>query len=273
MRIEIGIPLLSGLDLAKELIKEAIKLRSPSVIHLSVNEPGREAAAYKSLESMDPRVRVTCQARNLGLYGNFRFLAENAECEQFHWHCFDDQISDGALLDAQRQLLRDDAGLVAIPFVTQECYLDPLRWQGVKSSGNNPRPVSRADRFKSAIYAEPSWIFGLWNAEYLKQVFPTGDFDWLDTYLLQRALLEGRVSCCNTDYPMTIGTWEWKSKVPNAVDGKRHKAYRSILFSGVNFLSNGYLLNKSELTLFVVEARNRMILAKNLTEKLVEERK
>lgn len=273
MRVEIGIPLLSGLTLAEEVLKQVIELKSPSVIHLSVNDPGQDGAKYIAMESLDPRVKVTCQPKNLGLYGNFRFLVQNAEGDYFHWHCFDDQISENVLREAIAAVEREYADLAVIPFFTQECFLQPLRWTGAKSEGNNPALETREDRFHSALYAQPSWIFGLWKTEFLKATFPRRSFDWLDTFLLQRVILEGKVANFHTENPMTIGTWNWRGKVPNADNGHRHKPGKSIFLSGMHLMRSGYLVEKSQIGTFLVEARNRFTLAKELNEKLVEQRK
>jgi|688.fasta_scaffold44931_7 hypothetical protein len=272
MRVEIGIPLLSGVALAEEVLHEIIKFKSPSVIHISINEPGGQESEYLALESLDPRVKVSCQPRNLGLYGNFRFLVENATGDYFHWHCFDDQISETVLKEAVLILEKESANLAVIPFFSQECFLQPLRWAGPKSEGEMPVTVSRDNRFTSFIYAQPSWIFGLWKTDYLKATFPRQSFDWLDTYLLQRVLLEGKVVSFQTDNPLTIGTWNWKGKVPNANNGRRFRVSKSIFLSGLCLLRNGYLSEKSQVIAFLLEARGRLILARELTKKLTKQR-
>lgn len=273
MRLEIGIPLLSGVDLAEEVLKQVIKFESPSVIHISINDPRGEESAYMALGSLDPRVKVTCQPRNLGLYGNFRFLIENATGDSFHWHCFDDQISESVLNEAALILEKETSDLVVIPFFYQECFLGPIRWSGPRVEGELPLAVNRDNRVNSLTYAEPSWIFGLWRTNYLKAAFPNRNFDWLDTHLLQRVLLEGRVSSFQTDNPITIGTWNWRGKVPNADNGRRFKAGRSIFLSGLCLLRNGFLAEKSQLITFVREARGRIKFARELTKKLVDQRK
>ena len=111
MPVEVGIPLLAGVALAEEVLHQVIKFKNLSVIHVSINEPGGQEAEYMALESLDPRVKVSCQPRNLGLYGNFRFLVENATGDYFHWHCFDDQISESALNEAVVILEKESADL------------------------------------------------------------------------------------------------------------------------------------------------------------------
>ena len=272
MPVEVGIPLLAGVALAEEVLHQVIKFKNLSVIHVSINEPGGQEAEYMALESLDPRVKVSCQPRNLGLYGNFRFLVENATGDYFHWHCFDDQISESALNEAVVILEKESADLAVIPYFSQECSLQPLRWTGPRSEGKMPVTVNRDNRFSSSIYADPSWIFGLWKTGSLKAAFPRQNFDWLDTYLLQRVILEGKVVSFQTDNPLTIGSWNWKGKVPNADNGRRFRATKSIFLSGLCFLRNGYLSEKSQVIVFLLEARGRLKLARELTKKLVKQR-
>jgi hypothetical protein len=135
-----------------------------------------------------------------------------------------------------------------------------------------PLLVNQDNRFNSLSYAQPSWIFGLWKTEYLKAAFPPRNFDCLDVYLLQRALLEGKVVSFQTDNPMTIGTWDWKGKVPNADNGRRFRAAKSIFLSGLLLRRNGYLAEKSQVSVFLKEAQGRLRFARHLTKKLVEQR-
>ena len=74
-----------------------------------------------------------------------------------------------------------------------------------------------ADRVYSAAKAEPSWIFGLWRAKYLNEIFPDDDFDWLDLYLLQKALQQQKVGYITTESSTKIGTWNTSVKTPYAV--------------------------------------------------------
>lgn len=272
-RLEVGIPLLSGVELAHQVVLDVLSWPNIGRVHLSINLPGLDSAKYFELEKIDPKVVVTCQNNNLGLYGNFRFLVENSKLDYFAWHAFDDQVSSQTIGNALSIISSSPkSSLAVIPYELQECLLQPLRWEGNKLPGILPKISDRKENFFSALYAEPSWIFGIWKSGYLKAIYPKKDFDWLDSYILHRVLIEKKVVVVEGSEPMTIGTWTYLNKVPNSVNGHNFNANIFILKSFLSSLKFGYLLTYKELSEFRKVSRFRIYQAKNLSMRLMQQR-
>jgi hypothetical protein len=178
--LEIGIPAYKNLHAALE---KADELRSGGFsgrIHISVNDPNSEDYSLAK-GSTDPLLLVSLQEGNLGLYGNFRFLAKASEAKFFMWLALDDEpdwVAIGAIQSGQtgfilcysRHFLKIAAreGSAAIIYGP----IDPLK----------PSNVFNFD---------PSAIFGAWDSTWLTANFPDSDFDWLDSYILTAAHLSG----------------------------------------------------------------------------------
>jgi hypothetical protein len=267
--LEVGIPLLSGLSLARSAVDDVLNWPDVSIIHISVNDAGHDAQAYKDLESLDNRIIVTCQETNLGLYGNFRYLVEHSKSTFFIWHAFDDHISRNTLAQALKYINSNrEIALAVIPFNSQECYSNPIRYEGPPTLGMVPNMQSRQSRFNSALYAEPSWIFGIWRSDYLREVFPSSNFDWLDSYLLIKAVASNKTGLTRVSEPMIIGTWNWRGKIPHSVNGRSHSSKKYLLYSTWALLTNGYLFHYKELYEYLRLCIYRVKQAKRLTIQL-----
>lgn len=272
-RLEVGIPLLSGVELAHQVILDVLRWPNIGRVHLSINHPGLDSEKYFALEEIDPKVVVTCQNINLGLYGNFRFLVENSKLDYFAWHAFDDRVSSQTIGRALAMISASPkSSLAVIPYELQECLLQPLRWEGKRLPGILPKITDRKESFFSALYAEPSWIFGIWKSSYLRNIFPRKDFDWLDSYILHRVLIEEKVVVVEDSEPMTIGTWTHLNKIPNSVNGHNFNANVFILKSFLSSLKCGYLLKYKELSEFRKVSKFRSSQARNLSKRLMQQR-
>jgi glycosyltransferase involved in cell wall biosynthesis len=175
------------------------------------------------------RVKFFCHKEDLGLYGNFRFLLHQSRNQYFSWLCTDDQLSP-SILELLNQAQKNSSNLVIPTWIWAEYYPDTLSFSMDDAKpGNYPNISSSDSTLKSIIYCEPSWIFGVWRTEYLQSIFPDASFDWLDTYLLQKVLLTGRVECIPVPDPMVIGTWHWRNKIPSSDNRRFHNPYPAIL--------------------------------------------
>lgn len=216
--LEIGIPILNSLQDAHAAIERAIQLPGVSVIHLSVNNPGLLSQQFESLTSMDPRVRVSLQRHNLGLYGNLRFLAQSASEPHFSWVAADDILSKDFLEAFQNT--ESPTKLSISNFVHQNCVRNAaIEWDSQSTvSGWWPQP--RSDGNWEYFSTEPSWIFGIWDTAYLKRIFPSRNYDFLDTILLATVLFDNEITVLHVENPSVIGLWP--NRAPNHVNGKYH---------------------------------------------------
>jgi hypothetical protein len=226
MTLTVGIPSRGVNPSLFRVIEHALSLDADEII-VAIN-PGGEAIDDLSKYS-DPRLRITFHEEDLGLYGNFRFLVEQANSEFFSWLCTDDLISP----DIPR-LLRGLHG------TSDNLIIPSWYWAEYNSQGNNlfdltnkkegtwPNLSSSRTIVQSALHSEPSWIFGIWRTRYLQSIFPSRNFDWLDTHLLQKVLLSEKVSVISTANPTIIGTWHWAAKLPSTVSQKGHSPWMAI---------------------------------------------
>jgi hypothetical protein len=113
----------------------------------------------------------------------------------------------------------------------------------------------------AALHSEPSWIFGIWRTTYLQSIYPKRNFDWLDTHLLQKALLSRKVSLMPVENPTIIGTWNWANKVPNSVSHKGHNPWMAI-FHQVTLLPSLILQNPGSFWSIVLRIRFLFISAR-----------
>jgi glycosyltransferase involved in cell wall biosynthesis len=226
MTLTVGIPSRGINPSLYRVIDHALSLDADEII-VAIN-PGGEKIDDLSKYS-DPRLRIFFHEDDLGLYGNFRFLVKRASSEYFSWLCTDDLIS--ADIPSLLRGLHGSGDNLIIP---------TWLWAEYNSQGNNmfdltnmkegtlPDLSSSRSIVQSALHSEPSWIFGIWRTRYLRSIFPSRNFDWLDTHLLQKALLSNKVSVISTANPTIIGTWHWAAKVPSSVSQKGHSPWMAI---------------------------------------------
>jgi hypothetical protein len=216
--LEIGIPILKSLEDAQGAIARAVLLPGVSAIHLSVNDPGDLEERFEALTQMDSRVRVTLQRDNLGLYGNLRFLAQSAAASHFSWLAADDILTRDfveAFLNRERP-----TKLSVSNFVHQICVRNPTISWDLSSTVQGWWPEPKDDGRWQYFSTEPSWIFGIWETSYLKKIFPSKSYDFLDTILLAHVLFDDEISLICVKNPSVIGLWP--NRPPNHVNGKYH---------------------------------------------------
>ena len=208
--LEIGIPAYKNLSAA---FKKAEELRGggfSGTIHISVNDPNSEDYSLAE-SSTDPLLLVSLQEGNLGLYGNFRFLAKASRSKFFMWLALDDEPDwaaigaieagqTGSILFYSRHFLK-----IAARDGSAEIIYGPI----------DPLKPSNAFNF------DPSAIFGAWDATWLKESFPLSDFDWLDSYLLTAAHLNGAIRLL----PGQRSIGADLGKLPHNVSGDHHQIW------------------------------------------------
>lgn len=223
--IGIGVPLKNPSPLVMPKIIELLSRPGITQIHVSINPPFTFKSHFESLQDLG--IRVSIQPRDIGLYGNFRFLANTCTEEFFAWQCFDDSLS----VDLHEFAINypKETGLIIPSWVWQEIDGKTLKYFDEQIEGTYPNLESISNRVYSSAKAEPSWIFGLWRTNFLNNIFPKKDFDWLDLYLLQTAIRSNKVKIGKTSTPTVIGTWKTTSKIPYAVRQGRPNPSRIIL--------------------------------------------
>jgi hypothetical protein len=211
------------------VLKEAQLLVGVDEILVGINPDGSGSCSDLEPFLVDSRIKIFHHEKDLGLYGNFRFLLMQSTSEYFSWLCTDDRASESTL-ELLSNIEKDFLNLVIPTWNWAEYNPDTLSHSlDDAKSGHYPSVSSPDSTLNSIIYCEPSWIFGIWRTNFLLSIFPKSDFDWLDTYLLQKVILTRKVAHISVQDPMIIGTWHWKNKIPSSVTGSSFNPYPAIL--------------------------------------------
>ena len=209
-----------------ELLLSVIEknLSNPIVdrVHLSVNPSGFGTEDFDSFRN-NQKFKMTLQSEDLGLYGNFRFLVKSAISPFLVFQCGDDVQTEN-YSEMVSQLKLNNKALAIPTWCWKEFNPSKSGHYGEEIHGVYPFLNSRRSRFESCEVAEPSWIFGVWRTQYLKSIFPAGNFDWLDFYILQKSLCDNQIVNVETESKLVIGTWKWANKVPHSVVGSGPRA-------------------------------------------------
>lgn len=228
MTLTIGIPSRGVNSSLRRVIEHALSLDVEEVV-VGINPTGGQIE--DCAQFIDPRLKIFIHNRDLGLYGNFRFLLEQASSTYFVWSCTDDFLSP----DIPHALEGLDTSAINL-------YIPSWNWAEFKPDEAQPFDLENkiAGRFpivdtsqsiiESALSSEPSWIFGVWRTRYLQKIMPQKNFDWLDTYLLQKVLLTRKVELISVSTPTVIGTWNWANKIPAPVSKKGHNPTLAIFY-------------------------------------------
>lgn len=205
MNIEIGIPVLSDSKGGHRKVSELRRAGFQGKIHLSIN---KSDFAEANSSARDPLLRVTQHAENLGLYGNFKYLIESSTCELFLWLAMDDEFPEELVRNAT-----EGSGHVADLTVGKVSTFDSKTGEELESND----PTIMSDLFSP----NPSAIFGVWRTDWLKGVFPSKPFDWLDVFLVTATM---RLGSIKSDEVATLRI-AWSPKTPHHVNNKYHQPW------------------------------------------------
>jgi hypothetical protein len=220
--LEIGIPAYRNLNVA---LKKAAELRDGGFsgrIHISVNDPSSEDVSL-SLEPHESLLYISLQNGNLGLYGNFRYLASTSKARYFMWLALDDE-PDWGVIGAIESEKTDSTLIYSRHF---------LNLANQDAPGNLVYGPINPLAAKNIFNFDPSAIFGAWDSKWLQSVFPKSDFDWLDSYLLTAAHLQGKIKLLPGQ--RTIGAV--LGKRPHNVSGTHHRIWGWFIHCSVLILS------------------------------------
>ena len=226
--LTIGIPS-KGINASLIRVSQlALSFAAVERVLIGIN-PGQDNQTIPDSIISDPRVLIVSHSTDLGLYGNFRFLVENATSKYFMWLCTDD--SPTSELSKLLQVAQSERALLVIPtWDWSEYFPQDLTHSSERTLG--PLPVLKPNKslIHSAIYAEPGWIFGMWERKYLLSIFPKRSFDWLDSHILQRVLISKGVRVVEVSQHATIGTWVWANRSPHSVKPSGHSPLSAYLY-------------------------------------------
>lgn len=215
--VSFGVPVYQDASAALNKIRVIRRMGFNGPIHVSINSFTGELTEVSGIEDpvLDNLVTITTHRENLGLYGNFRFLAQQCRTEFFAWVPLDD-CPPTELVDL---LLRSDrADLHADLFFTRHVLIETLSPAARQCTTLEASKAIQPIDISKPYSPDPSAIFGVWRAAWLTANFPRRDFDWLDTYLLSAAILSGRVAL--KDGVRGIGLQPGRR--PHSINGKFH---------------------------------------------------
>lgn len=223
LTFEVGLPIRNSFSQAVATLQRAMQIQGVTSIHLSVNEPGEDREKFLGLAEVDARVRVTLQRQDLGLYGNLRFLVNSANSFYFSWLCYDDVPPIDFLSSAMRADIDGEGNkALYVPAIGQQHFNDVDQWHG-------PLEVWPLFDYKIKPRAEKlflgfrtHYIYGVWKRQYLAEIFPKRNFDWLDALLLARTIADEKIANVASGtyvvgvvdkFPTKVGTkhrlWPW----------------------------------------------------------------
>lgn len=215
--VSFGIPVYQDAAAALNKIRIVRNMGFDGPIHVSINSFAGELSEVAGIEylNFDNLVTITTHSENLGLYGNFRFLAQKCRTEFFAWVPLDDCPPT----DLVRFLTNSDKpDLNADLFYTRHVLIEASCPSASQCAALDVSKAHQPIDMSLAYSPDPSAIFGVWRAAWLVENFPRQDFDWLDTYLLSKVILLGQVAL--KDGVRGIGFQLGRS--PHSVNGKFH---------------------------------------------------
>jgi hypothetical protein len=218
--LTVGVPT-KGTSLSLiRVLEYCVNLSSAFEIIISIN-PGNTDIEIPSKYLNLPNFRFVWQNDDLGLYGNFRFLLENANSQLFCWFCVDDNIS-GDIYEICNYAIHAEQDLTVATWQLDEYDMTTARFYGSPRFGDLPDLTNKYTKVCASLNIDPSWMFGVWKTSYLQNIFPKKDFDWLDCDILQEVLLNGKTSIFKSANPALIGTHYNLNRQPNAVNNRGH---------------------------------------------------
>lgn len=215
--VSFGIPVYQDASAASNKIRMIRRMGFYGPIHVSINAFTGELSETSGIKDLvlDNLVTITIHRENLGLYGNFRFLAQQCRTEFFAWVPLDDCPP----IELVRLLSNSDkSDLNADLFYTRHVLIETQDPTARECSNLDMSRAHQPIDLAKAYSPDPSAIFGVWRTSWLTDNFPRRDFDWLDTHLLSTAILLGRVAL--KDGVRGIGLQP--GRTPHSVNGKFH---------------------------------------------------
>lgn len=189
-------------------VTSLIKSQALSSITVSVNHPSGSREDFLSLEDLDRQVKVSLQDSDLGLYGNFRFLAGVATKPWLIICAIDDHLPSRVIDGLAEEKIPRDTNLVIFQQQVWEQVRDSTGRYHMLELSHSVADLEFSHGSKvnwDPVEPPPSWIFGLWRTSFFDATFPRSDFNWPDTYLVSSALFTNSVRYFESGIPASIG--------------------------------------------------------------------
>lgn len=211
--LTLAIPVFRNLNLAIQKVQllRQMGFRGPIVASVNGAPMSPNSRELESFSALNCQLFV--HQENLGLYGNFKFLADIVQTSHFAWVAIDD-IPPLCILNNW------------IPEPTADLMIGNIETRLFSDQGHGELLGEMSSELffsMNPFSIHPSFIFGVWKVEFLKRSWPSKSMDWLDTYLLLRARLEGKVVTIPDREPWVIGAIK---KDPHRVNGRFHSPIR-----------------------------------------------
>ena len=191
--VSIGLPVFNGENFLEEALR-SILAQSYDHLELIVSDNAstdRTPEIVGDYESLDRRVRVVSQPRNIGPAANFRWVLEEARGAFFKWAAHDDVLAPSLLERCLPILGRDRSVVVSYGRST---YIDAdgtaLSEPEMPPHTDSPDVVRRIRSVITPTYLHQ--IFGVIRTDALKACPPMGAFAHADGVLLLQLALLGR---------------------------------------------------------------------------------
>jgi glycosyltransferase involved in cell wall biosynthesis len=211
--ITIGMPVYNGeqyLVAALENLLEQTFTDFEIIISDNCSTDGT-VTVIKDFAARDDRIRLACQASNIGALANFSFVLEQANSKYFLWRACDD-VSDPNYLETLFQALQDAPHCaLSTPTVVRK------RMDGAESARikfPDVTTLSSKNRVRCLLRnASAGWMYGLFRRADLVQSFANANvgfpYPWAQDHLIVlRFILNDQVTGSNatTFYHLETGT-------------------------------------------------------------------
>jgi hypothetical protein len=213
--ISLAVPVLRDVDKAYSKVKSLRAGGFLGPILVSINSwDGYLGARETSRRFELLGCKVYLHTDDKGLYGNFKFLLDKIETSHFMWVALDDSPPSKLWTSKWRPGSSTDLviGNMNLTEFSKGAF------------GEVIERIDSSDFFTcDELNIQPGFIFGIWKTEFARKVWPNNAMDWLDTYILLCARIQGIVVQHHDAGPWTIGH---TSKSPHRVNGKFHNPIR-----------------------------------------------
>jgi glycosyltransferase involved in cell wall biosynthesis len=198
--VSIGLPVYNGGESLRRAI-DALLVQSHRHFELIISDNASADLDTQRITEeyarRDSRIRLTRQSKNLGAFGNFIWVLNQARGEYFMWAAHDDCWSSNYIEALANRLDEESDAVLATP----RSQVATTRRNGAEeqetvraapNTGPDATLAQYIDEFKSCL-----WIYGLYRTEWLKTAAPewmqypwfSGDVIWLWGVLLKERIV------------------------------------------------------------------------------------
>lgn len=204
MNTEVLIPTRGDLQGVLRVIREARDAWvKPKRILVSVSDPSAWGKFEHSLSGEDSVELLPSSLEQISLYSNFRKLIDHSRADWLSI-CADDDSKPKDFFNNTEHHGASSINLIVPPVELRKYHRD----EGVFGKDifmECSRPQEGLGPLDISKEVWPTWVFGIWRGEWIRQEFPRVDFDWLDCAIVHRAIMENAVAWASDAQPMICG--------------------------------------------------------------------